>query len=411
MNVRRWHGIGLPLTLMLIVGCSEAEPTRVGPDAGGDAFVDPLGLQPFSPPADPGPGGIVIAASGESLALSGYAFPPLSVDDVAFVDGWQIDFDRMLTTVANITLSENPDRSPTDQSVTDGVVAEVTGPFAVDLHKPGALAGAGGGEDRAIPLAALSGKTTGGGGPFDSTARYAFGFSLTEATLQAKNVNLDADAIADYKDMVTKGHTVLFSGTARWKGSDCKASAGETYDFSALPKVVRFRFGFSAKTTYINCQNPSNTGKPFDGEEAQRGVQVLPNRSVLAQVTVHSDHAFWDSFVHDTSLHFDPIAARKVGFDGGIPTVTLDDLVGVDFTSFKDSQGRALPARSCVGAAYSPPAGALGYEKGSVPYSSTATPDKALRDFRDYVTYAISTMGHLNADGLCAVKRNYPSPP
>ena len=33
-----------------------------------------------------------------------------------------------------------------------------------------------------------------------------------------------------------------------------------------------------------------------------------------------------------------------------------------------------------------------------------------LRDYYDFATYNQSTQGHLNADGLCAVIRNYDSP-
>ena len=33
-----------------------------------------------------------------------------------------------------------------------------------------------------------------------------------------------------------------------------------------------------------------------------------------------------------------------------------------------------------------------------------------LRDYYDFTTYDQSTQGHLNSDGLCFVKRNYPSP-
>jgi hypothetical protein len=34
-----------------------------------------------------------------------------------------------------------------------------------------------------------------------------------------------------------------------------------------------------------------------------------------------------------------------------------------------------------------------------------------LDNYRDYLAYSISAQGHLNSDGLCAVKRQYPSPP
>jgi hypothetical protein len=39
-----------------------------------------------------------------------------------------------------------------------------------------------------------------------------------------------------------------------------------------------------------------------------------------------------------------------------------------------------------------------------------APPGDALRNYADFVAYQQSTQGHLNADGLCAVKRLFPSP-
>ena len=45
------------------------------------------------------------------------------------------------------------------------------------------------------------------------------------------------------------------------------------------------------------------------------------------------------------------------------------------------------------------------------PFIWTPEHCQALRDYRDFMTYDQSTQGHLNSDGLCFVKRNYPSPP
>ena len=37
-------------------------------------------------------------------------------------------------------------------------------------------------------------------------------------------------------------------------------------------------------------------------------------------------------------------------------------------------------------------------------------PASVMRDYNDYMRYVQSTQGHLNSDGLCYVKRHYPSP-
>jgi len=45
-----------------------------------------------------------------------------------------------------------------------------------------------------------------------------------------------------------------------------------------------------------------------------------------------------------------------------------------------------------------------------IPYNPQGNPSQALRGYADFMTYNQSTFGHLNADGLAYVKRNYPSP-
>jgi hypothetical protein len=375
-----------------------------GSDAGG-------GLKAFTPPpSDPGSGAILFSASGEVLALGGYAFPPATPDDVAFVDGWEVKFSRLLVTVDKIELSNNPDKVPTDQSQTDGVVAEVDGPWAIDLHKGGPLVGKGGTDEQAVPIAAVTNQNQNGGAPFDPTVRYAFGFDIVPATHDAENVNLDADGLTDYEDMVANGYTVLYVGTATFKGTGC-TSTDPSYDFTKLPPTVDFRLGFKSPTSYLNCQNPDNDpATPFANEEHERGVQVRSNTFVVAQVTIHTDHPFWESVVHDSPAHFDSIAAHYVGSDGGTPTARLEDFVGVDFTAFEDGAGHALPWRACL-STYTPPGtGQMSFDPQGVPVNPSASPDQALRDFADYLTYNQSTQGHLNSDGLCYVKRNYPSP-
>src|SRR5579871_2473608 len=84
-----------------------------------------------------GGGAVQFSASGEVLALSGYPFPPPSSADGVFVDGWSVEFSKFIVVFDKITLSENPDTSPTDQSQIGPLVAEVDGPWAIDLHKGG----------------------------------------------------------------------------------------------------------------------------------------------------------------------------------------------------------------------------------------------------------------------------------
>src|SRR5690349_741878 len=76
-------------------------------------------------------GGVRVQVSGEAAATDGFLFPRGS--DVTFADGWELHFSHVLVTVADIALSENPDKAPADQSQLDTEVARASGPWAVDL--------------------------------------------------------------------------------------------------------------------------------------------------------------------------------------------------------------------------------------------------------------------------------------
>lgn len=397
MNKKRIAAAGL-VALASIVACSEHDHESAPPN-------------------------LTVTISGEGAALTGFAFPPASTNDVAFVDGWDISFERILVTVDDIVLTDNPDMSPTDQAQTGPVVARAKGPWAVDMTKPGAVtdiqpkvrpldedhdhdhdhghAHGVGKDPTAQPLARFDGLD--GDKGFDPATRYGFGFDIVAASAAAKHTNLDGAADADYAEMVEKGLSVLYVGTATFKGTDCKSS-NASYDFSSLPTTVKFRFGFKTPTQYANCQNTDLRGKPFDGEEAQRGVQI--DGQAVAQITLHVDHPFWSTVDHDAAeLFFDQMAAAASA-DG---TLVVDDLAAMDFTSFKDKKGNELPWRSCV-ASKPVKEGARKFDSGSVAVDPNGSPESALRSYADYVSYQQSTQGHLNADGLCAVKRLFPAP-
>jgi hypothetical protein len=369
---------------------------------------------------------LTVTISGEGAALTGFAFPAVSKNDLAFVDGWDVKFERILVTVDDITLSDSPDMSPTDQSRNGAVVATAKGPWAVDMTKPGAISdikpktrtrplaedlsgdeghdhGSEGKDQHAQPLArfdALAGNKS-----FDPATRYAFGFDIVTASNAAKHTNLDAEAEADYAEMQAKGLSVLYVGTATFRGIDCKSSDPE-YDFDALPKQVKFRFGFKTPTKYKNCQNTDLRGRPFDGEEAQRGVQVSEHGGTVAQITLHVDHPFWNTVDHDAAeLYFDQMAAIASP-DG---TLVSEDLAKLDFTGFKDAAGKPLPWRSCV-AEKPVKSGVRKFDAGSITVDPNGAAESSLRSYADFVAYQQSTQGHLNADGLCAIDRKFAAP-
>jgi hypothetical protein len=351
-------------------------------------------------------GSIGVQISGEAGATEGFSYP--SGSEVTFSDGWEIRFSHVLVTVANVTLSDNPDRSPSNQAETGPVVARANGPWAVDLHAPGSLPAVGG-EGTATPLFTF--EETSNNEPFATDRRYAFGYDLIAANSDATPVNFagDAEAEAEYQTMIEQGYAVMYTGTATFRGEDCLTSEPD-YDFSSLPTEVPFTLGFATPTRYLNCQNQENQGEPFEDEEAQRGIQVLPNRAAIAQITLHVEHPFFSDVEHDPLVYFDQMAAQLVGANAG-ELLTTEHFVGVDPTAFTDASGEALPNRVCGDDVTLPPGKQRSFGTGTTRIDPSADPARALRDYRDYVGYVQSTQGHLNGgEGLCFVDRQYPSP-
>jgi len=414
--------------------CAPAADPPAGASSG------PAALAPFAPPADPGPGGVTFAASGEVLALAGYPFPPASPGDPAFADGWSVQFTRLLVTLDDLTLSNGPNVSPGDQSCTEPVVAKVSGPWAIDLAHadPRYLPGKGGGGEQAVPFAALSHQNypPGNDAAFDTggATPYAFGFDVVPATTAAMNVNLDAAALGDYGQMIADGCTVLYVGTATFAGTRCTCPTAGDPGAPCDPDVygpgkgwpqagdaVPFHLCFRAPVSYLNCQNPDNTGAPLAGDEFQRGITFQASAPVVAQVTIHTDHPFWDSVLHDTPVHFDQLAARVAGMRPAgpagtpvtYPTVTLEMTRGVDYRRVKDALGNVLPWRYCAPpdtSVHAPFVGAMAFDAESVAPAPGTDACQGLRDYYDFATYDQSTQGHLDSDGLCYVVRHYPSP-
>jgi hypothetical protein len=418
------------------------------PCTSGSAIHDGQGhtLKTFCIPGDPGPNGIYVSASGETLSLYGFPFPPLDPSmDTFMVDGWSWTLDAYITVFTAVTLWSDPDLAPTDQSQHGPVVAQLNGPFVVDLHKGGILAGQGGGGEEATPIGAFTQQSN--GDAFDPTLTYGFGFSTipAPANYDAFNVNLTSDESPYYAYMVANGYSVLYVGTATWAGNQSSSGALGTctetsvvppYDFSpassvtdggvdgspeggeggaptGYPQTMRFMLGFSTPTNYVNCQNGSEfPGEPgLDGEDHPRGIQIETNASVPAQVTIHMDHPFWESFAENSPVHWDQIASQYVGVEGPI-TARTEDLKGVDFTAFADRRGHPLPWRNCSGTYYEPASGGqMHFDPLDVPVDiGGSDPSKGLRDYFDYIRYSQSTQGHLNSQGLCFIDRQYPAP-
>jgi hypothetical protein len=324
---------------------------------------------------------------------------------LAFVDGWEVNFEQVLVTVDNVTLAENPDKNANDQSQTGVIVAQVSGPWAVNLAAPGPLDSKEN-NGKSWPLFRLTNQNMKSGSPaFSSSEKYAFSFDFAKAVFGATNVNLDAASMEAYKKMAATGQTLWLKGTAAFKGVNCRSSVA-SYDFTRVPKSVQFAFGLTIPTSYKNCVNPEL--QPMQS----KGIQIQSAAETVTQITAHLDHVFWEALEEDAALRFDSIAAKGSVASGVAASGNVNETVfrGVDFQNMKDAQNTALPWRTC--------GPILPNERttGTVSYRPVNTPVNAaggklgLKDWYDYVQYNTSTFGHLNNDGLCFPARKFDSP-
>lgn len=378
------HGFAV---LVVLVGCSDGSSSA---DAGRDAAADDAPsregtiTRAVSPAAftrmTSDPRTVQVSLSSEALGQQGFTYSASpEAGDPVFVDGWSVVFSRILLTVGNARLNR-PGASPTDPSSVGAPVASDARRFAVEAHAAGALTGAGGGEETAIPLMVFRAGDDGRG--LDATVRYAFSYDVVPATAQAVNVNLTADDATAYDEMIRRGWTTLVEGEATYAGVAPMAGS----PLADYPRTVRFRYGYGAPAQYVNCKNPDN------GSEETPGVQPSASGAARAQITFHMDHFFWSALgVEDPPLHFDPMAARA--HDGAV--LTLDDLAGVVITNLSDRSMRPVPDRGAQTRGYTPRAANLNYDTGGV---------SGIDDLRDFVAYSARASGHLNADGLCFVR-------
>jgi len=426
---RRFASLAGALAAALLTACSGSSSSGSGGSSGtSNALPAPKGITPnVVPSPNLGAGQLLLSASGEVLSLDGFDWPPMGSGDTCMVDGWQFTLHRYLTVLADVTLWSTPNLVPSDQSQHGPVVAHVAGPWVIDLHKGGVLIGKGGGGEQAAPFGQIVAQDD--GSAFDPTVTYGFGFSTIAATEDVYNVNLDSkpgpDGISDLdayeKIMIPNGYSVLYTGVATYVGAapgtpSCDAvtwgTPAQTYDFTKLPKTIPFQLGFKTPTNYVNCQNGTDIQGPgVNGEDHPRGIQFLTTEQAIAQITIHMDHPFWESFAESSPLHWDQIAARYRDIEK--PLARTEDMKGVDFTAFTDRDGSAVPWRTCDPGYYMPSGtGQLGFDPLHVSVTlGGSDPTKGLRDYYDYLQYTQSTQGHLNSRGICFISRQYPSPP
>jgi hypothetical protein len=374
---------------------SAGDSWRAGAASAGAAGASGGGA--FRSPADPGPGAFWVTVSGEDRALLGYDWAEGSLaggDPPAFVDGWALSFDHVIVTIDKLRINADPDRdegNPVDLGVT---VAAADGPWAVDVTIGGNLAGKSGSPDeRTVAIAAFASQSNGEG--FDPAARYAFSYDFAAASARAQFVNLDAEGRALYEEGQQKGWSMILAGSARYQGP---APAADSV-FAKIPTEVRFKLGLANPSSYVNCRN---TDLQAVGEEFPRGIQANADESTTVQITLHTDHVFWDTLnVEGTPLHFDAIAANAstYGEPSAPGSVAIEDLVNVDVSGFTTKAAEPLPWRSLV-SDYTAPAGQMTYDPNGASFT-------VANSLAAYLGYSAASGGHMNADGECEVQNDF----
>ena len=402
MMARTWVCCASVCILAAVSGCNGTPvPQDSGPQ---DVNIDVPGtdggilsshfFDPFPAPFDMTtsmPGSVQVSLSTEALGELGYAYTSTpSANAVDFVDGWALDFDHYLVVIGSVTIAAQG-ADPTMRNVVGATLAHRVGPWLVDGHRHGSISGAGGAPETATPLFVFTGPD--GGGSFDTAAQYAFSFENARATRDMINVNVPMRDQAIAEQMVTNGWTHYVSGTATYQGRASTASVDPT--FQRYPTTVHFVWGWAATTRYINCHNPEigNMDAP-----ANRGVRPSATGAVRAQLTLHTDHSFWDEGqVHGTPLRFDAFAARASNFGMTMMPheLRLSDFVGVPPAALVDRMSMPVLDRGAQTTGYTPDTG--------IPPVYSANGATGIADLRDWFAYLTSSQGHLNSDGLCFV--------
>ncbi|MEY4582471.1 MAG: hypothetical protein RL701_7174 [Pseudomonadota bacterium] len=240
-----------------------------------------------------GEGALTIKISGEEAAQSGY--PVGSGDDqIAFEDGWTLEFSKVLVALADFELKT----AQGDEATLDA------DPIVADLHT---------GEPQLWKFAAV---------PAQRWDRVGYRYAPpTDATRHADEVSASDVAL-----MHNEGYSFYIEGTAHKDN-----------------KQVAIAWGFPFTVQLTHCEN---------GVDNTDGLVVLDRVENSAQITVHLDHLFFDQWVTtDQHLRFDAMAAVAPA-DGPL---TLKDLAQQDNLSrLQGADGKPLGLAYDPGSTFKP---------------------------------------------------------
>jgi hypothetical protein len=360
------------------------------------------------------PNTISVTFSGETLGIAGLPYTPAQTGDPYFVDGWTVGFNEYIAVVDNVRLNTNPTQSAI-WSQMGSVVASKSGPFILDVHRCQGFVG----KDGIEPASALfAWYHLDDGSAFDTSVRYAFSYDIVQAGYPAIAVNLTDQGLADY-DLMVKNHWSKFV-----RGYAYRAAQG-TYDdptnpqnaaamagFASMPEPTQpqkiyFAFGWDDHTQILNCVNSD-----YGAEDAlqNRGVQTTSNGTYIAQITIHTDHVFWDTLLHEGEpLRLDPIVAWMPADTSLTNPFFINDLTQPLSTVFDG--GTPLPDR-----------GPYMSGNGLPPFmSNQGNPSQVIMNtsgingfpnlYPDFMAFSAQSQPHLNAQGLCYVVGQHASDP
>lgn len=351
----------------------------------------------------PTSGGFRVTVAGEEAGTEGFSFPATG-SEPGFEDGWEVKFDSYVVSLGQVTFSQGPETNMANPAQVGADVARLDGPWVVDLAKEGPLTALGG-EGKAYELGVVADQNLAGNAGFDPTQRYAVGYRTVVPPTDVRNVNnVPAEVLTA---MRTNNWTIWVKGTATFKGTACRPATG--YDFGRFPRAVEFSFGYRAPTVYKNCRNGAAEGSE---DTRPRGLQPQRTEATVAQLTFHPDHFFWDTLKEDAPLRFDIIAARGSVASGMGPAsaTATNATLQAAFDAPTDAQGGRFPRRFCGSMQAGEDTGNLAYDPDGKPLSPLGGA-AGLKNLEEFNAYNVSTLGHLNGDGLCVVERQFPSPP
>jgi hypothetical protein len=167
------------------------------------------------------------------------------------------------------------------------------------------------------------------------------------------------------------------------------------------PPEVHFIFGWDDHTSSINCINPFN-GNMDEANLANRGIQVDSNGAVIAQVTIHTDHVFWDKLkLEGTPLRMDYIAVWA-GSDTIATPLDLGMLGDKPIaTTFAD--GTPLPDRAPY---LNNPTGTFTSDQANpaqVTLNLNGVTASNIAGLSNFMAFSAQSQTHLNANGLCYI--------